>query len=149
MELERHHSQSQHQDRLTGIGAQNVTDRIIHPISGKTVAVDTFHVIPKTLLAWTKAHKISSAKDISWYLLNEERSLAKATAQDSGDARHNNYSLRILENALDWSLGLAVLRILALCQPGKIPKPFDLLATRSGAILVRYSSGRIKELIPA
>lgn len=126
-----------------------MSERIVHPISGKTVAVDTFPVVPKALLAWTKANKIRSAKDISWYLLGEQRSLAKAAAQENGDARHNNYGLRILENALDWSLGLAVLRILAACPTGKLPKPFDLLATRSGAILVRYSSGHIKELMPA
>ena len=126
-----------------------MSERITHPVSGKTVSVDTFPVVPKELLAWTKTHKIASAKDISWHLISEARSMAKMAAQDNGDARHNNYGLRIVENALDWSLGLAVLRVLAACRPGKIPKPFDLLATKSGAILIRSHSGSIRELMPA
>lgn len=129
-----------------------MSEKIIHPTTGKTVAVDVFAIVPKALLAWSAKTKPQSAKAISWHILSEAKSTARMARQMDGEGHHDNFALRTFENALDWSLGLAWLRMLTLFQqerPGKLPKPFDFLATRKGEILVRWQSGRIDEWMPA
>ena len=120
---------------------------MLPPNTGKKLTVDTYRVVPRELLAWTRTRRNCTAKHISLYLLGQERSLRKAEAQDGGDTRHNNYALRIFENALDWSLGLAVLKLLAAYPVGRLPRPFTLGATRKGSILVQFPSGKIIVLL--
>jgi hypothetical protein len=125
-----------------------MSEKVTHPTTGKTITVDVFPIVPKALLSWSATAKPQSAKAISWHILSEAKSVARMARQMDGEGQHDNYALRTFENALDWSLGLAWLHILTAYRgTGKLPKPFDLLATRTGAILMRYASGRIVEVL--
>lgn len=128
-----------------------MTQRIQHPTTGKMVAVDSFPVAPREVLTLLKAYPGSTAKDIGLWLLGEARSAARMRQEMSGEGRYDNYALRSFENALDWSLGIAVLRILQAYRDKyrRLPKPFELLATRPGAILARFSTGQVVEVLGA
>jgi hypothetical protein len=118
--------------------------KVPHPTDPtKTIACDVFHVVPRELLAWTKAHKSAGAKGIGLYLLGQARSLARAARED-GDSARSNYALRVFEEAYDWRLGLSVLRVLQVFSAKhKLPKPFDLCVPRTGPLFARFASGSV------
>jgi hypothetical protein len=119
-------------------------ERIVNPTTGRQLRVRSWHIDPKPFLAWTTAHQ-ATARDISWKLLSERASVAEMEATDGGDAAHSNFALHVFENALDWSLGLAVLQVFRACHArGKLPKPFDILTSQGGQIYWRGASGTIR-----
>lgn len=66
------------------------------------------------------------AQAISWYLLGQKADCISET--EYGDQKSNNLGLRILEDALDWSIGVRVSQFILACVKNfkKMPRPFTL-----------------------
>lgn len=88
------------------------------------------------LIERARARKLD-AHSLGWEMLSHRRSMARARRTDSGDCQRNNWGLNVLENALDWSLGLsAVRKMFALVEARKCPKSgaLNVYADRSGNV---------------
>lgn len=115
---------------------------IQNPDTQRTLRVVGWHVQPKEVLGWVKEGL--TAKDISWKFLNDRKVEKLMKSEEYGDCSSNNFALSVFENALDWSIGLCILRLIRGCVANKkIPKPFDLLVDRKGTCYAKLSSGRV------
>lgn len=120
------------------------TRTITNPKTGREVKVRAWRVEPRVVLAKLRSGEWSTARDISWGLLADPQAACLIERTDGGDSAENNFALNIFENALDWSLGLKVLTFIQACQRiGKMPKPFDVLATRQGHVFIATATGRV------
>jgi DNA helicase HerA-like ATPase len=116
---------------------------VINPSTGRENCVLCWKVNPREVLAQSKAGKIKTAKDLSWMLLSDDESIQVVDEEQHGDSSHNNFALSTFENALDWSLGLAILNIMRATPKGKILKPFEVAANRKGEVFIILSNGRV------
>ena len=122
------------------------TTTIQNPATKRNINVRVFdvenRVVSDALLAAHKDGKTMSAKDISWMLLNQQHSVAAMERTEGGDSAANNFALNVLENALDWSLGIAVLNFRkdARAVWGRVPRTYKVAAARNGDIFVGYES---------
>jgi len=121
--------------------------RLVNPKTGRESCAKAWTIEPKAILAELKNGTISSAKDISWRMLNEPESIETMEEEGSGDHAGNNFALAAFEHALDWTLGLTALafirRTLTQTNGKKIPKPFQVVAFRNGTVCILSASGKI------
>lgn len=95
-------------------------------------------VRPKELL-----DLLSDPQRLSWRLLGQVADIM--AEEEDGEDAESNLALAVIEEALDWRIGLAVRGLIrsAWQQYRKIPKPFILeIDRRSGDIWAVMSSGR-------
>jgi hypothetical protein len=117
---------------------------IQNPKTGRQLRIRAWQIEPRDVLAKFRAKQWKSAKDISWHLLSHQDSVEEMRETDAGDCARNNWSLSIVENALDWTLGLSVLNFIrGAVKQGKLPKPFHVGCSRSGDVFIVTSSGRV------
>lgn len=91
------------------------------------------HVNPKEIL---KA-KPKDVQEVSWMILEQRAGcIEKTMHKDSAPA---NIGLNILEEALDWRIGLAFVKLMKACPKGKIPKPFDM-TIKKNMIFAEFAS---------
>lgn len=86
---------------------------------------------------------LPDAQRLSWHLL--EQAADVMAEEEGGEDAESNLALAVVEQALDWRIGLAVLGLIrsAWQQYRKVPKPFTLeIDRRSGDIWAVMSSGR-------
>ena len=118
------------------------TITITNPETGRQNACRAWFVEPKKVLVDIKAG--ATAKQISWKLLSDDEAYGEMQATEDGDSARNNFALHIFENALDWGLGLAIIRLMVqAAKLGKRPKPFYILANRKGDIFYKFCNGKI------
>lgn len=82
----------------------------------------------------------ANAKDLFYYLLDTHSidSLEVMAETDAGDSARNNMSLAIIENALDWKIGIFVLQMnLACIRAGKAIKKTRIQFDSKGRIYNR------------
>lgn len=91
------------------------TMTITNPDTNKSVSVRVWDVDTKAALESIRADGV---KAFSWSLLSQKHSVRAMETTESGDSAANNFALNVLENALDWSLGLAVHRFIRDCLGG-------------------------------
>ena len=117
--------------------------QIVNPKTGRQVMVKVWRVNPSAIMEQMKAGTIKSAKDVSWMLLNDAESIQEMEDTQYGDAASNNFALSVFENALDWSLGIAVLQAMRTYQKQYrcLPGPFSVAATRSGKVFLITDDG--------
>ena len=121
--------------------------KILNPETNKEVSVVSLgEVNPKEVIA--KIKDGAGAKEISWMFLSRkssERAMAKSLG---GDCAENNFSLRIFEQALDWSIGVSVIGIIRNTYQlhKRIPKPFNLFVSRKGETFGKLQSGKTIKL---
>lgn len=110
------------------------TMTITHPTSRKEIKVRAWDIETKAASAQLRADGV---KAFSWSLLSQKHSLKAMEATEGGDSASNNFALNVLENALDWSLGLAVLNFLrdALAVK-KCPRTFRVAASKKGDVFI-------------
>jgi len=117
---------------------------ITNPKTNRTNSVKCWEIQPREAIA-----KLTTvgAKAYSWELLSEPEAVAEMESTSDGDSARSNFALSVLENALDWGLGLAVLHFIrASVQNKKMPKPFTLAVNSRGDIFV--ITGGSKTVIP-
>lgn len=110
------------------------TTRITNPKSGRQVAVKVFEVPYREALEILNE---GGARRLSWHLLDQPHSVAAMQATEYGDSAANKFALNVLENALDWSIGLKVIAFIqALPQMGRTtrPKTLRVAVTRGGDV---------------
>ena len=113
-------------------------------IQGKARKVYAWEINPRETYNAFKNGKLKSAKDLSWALLNDDKSLQVMDSQQYGDNAESNFALSVFENALDWTLGMVVVRFLEVfTSQKKLPKPFRVFCTRKGDVFIKTNSGRI------
>jgi len=111
--------------------------------NGRQIRVRAWTVEPREVLAGLKSGAIRGARDIGLALLGAKRSLATMAATEYGDSQRNNFAINAFENALDWSLGLAIFNLIrAAVADRKLPKPFQVAATSRGQVYAILASGR-------
>ena len=96
------------------------------------------HVDPKEIL---KAKPIDT-QAISWLILEQKAGCIEDTMSE--DAAPRNVGLRILEDALDWRIGLAFVRLMKAVPKGKMLKPFTMEVTRHGISAILPSGKAIQ-----
>ena len=115
---------------------------IRNPKTGRANRVKAWHINPRAVLDEIKAG--AEARDISWRLLSDDQSIQELQ-ETAYEEEGSNFGLSIFENALDWSLGLAVVRFIhAFLKYRKcLPAPFSVVATRKGDIFCVGKSGTV------
>lgn len=118
---------------------------IINPKTNRSNKAVAWKIEPRKIVDDLKAGKIKSAKDISWSLLNDDQSYELMEETQYGDSNRNNFALSVFENALDWGLGITVLNYITsvVKQHKAMPKPFEVIANRSGDVFIRTFSGKV------
>lgn len=110
------------------------TMTITNPATQKSVKVRVFDV--DTREAADVLAK-DGAKALSWMLLGQKHSVKAMEDSDGGDSAANNFALNVVENALDWSLGLAVNRFIRDALAAKrCPRAFKVGASRKGDVFI-------------
>lgn len=123
---------------------------IINPRTGRSNRVRAWDIDVKALWEQIKANQIQSARDVSVMLLNDDDSIQAMVDEEYGDSAECNFALSVFENALDFTLGMAVLWFFQVCcKAGKLPGPFSVVATRKGDIfIVGQKSGHVYDPYP-
>jgi hypothetical protein len=102
------------------------------------------NVVPVDVFAFLKAKPGRSARDVSFFLLDQ---VAGEEDFAEGESADDNLALRVIEEALDWSIGMKVLGLLqAYAKIGKRPKPFTLKVGRGGVMTATWPSGHTLNL---
>ena len=103
-------------------------------VKGRTVKAFTWTLDTKETVAYLKDH---SVKDLSWKMLSDKKAQAKAAREMGGESATTNFALSILENALDWSLGIAALRFIRDALTVKrCPRTFRVAVTSKGDVFI-------------
>ena len=121
--------------------------KILNPETNREISVVSLgEVQPKEILVKLKAG--AGTKEISWMFLSNKSSEKAIAKSLNGDSADNNFSLRIFEQALDWGIGISVLRVIrnTYKEYKKIPKPFGLFVSRKGYIFGKLQSGKVVKL---
>lgn len=117
--------------------------------NGKQIKVMTWDVNTDALYAKLKESRINgyvmTAKDISWLYLNDDQSVQYMENTQDGDSAGNNFPLRIFEQGLDWTIGLAIHGFIMAYkkQHGKRLKRFTLAIDRVGCAYILYGANVI------
>lgn len=120
------------------------TVTITNPKTNRSCKVQAWNIDPRDVVAKFRDGTYKSAKDLSWALLSDRKSVAKMGREEGGDSGANNFALRVFETGLDWSLGLRVLQLIESSARRKcIPKPFQVAANRKGDVFVITHSGQV------
>ena len=113
-------------------------------ITNRRNQVRAWPVNPRAVMAKLKSGEWQSAKDISFALLDDDESIQEMQNEEYGDSAQSNFALNIFENALDWTLGLAVINMLKACAAkGKWPKPFSVAVNRAGDVFIIGASEKV------
>ena len=103
-------------------------------VKGRTIKAFTWTLDTKETVAYLKDH---SVKDLSWKMLSDKKAQAKAAREMDGESATTNFALSILENALDWSLGLAAFRFIRDALAVKrCPRTFHVAVTNKGDVFI-------------
>jgi hypothetical protein len=97
-------------------------------------------VYPKEITEKIKSGEIKDARDVSWLILQQKWECIQDT--EHGDSANNNLGLKILEEALDWRIGLLVLNLMGRVSKGKRLKPFSLQIGKCGSLTGIFADGR-------
>jgi hypothetical protein len=114
---------------------------ITNPATNKTIGVRVFAV---ETAAAVRMLNTEGVKALSWSLLSQKHSVDAMERSEGGDTACNNFALSIFENALDWSLGLAVRNFITDARAVKrCPKAFKVGVSRKGDVfaLIPQKSG--------
>lgn len=116
----------------------STTSTITNPKTKRNVKVRVWTLKSQAIRDGFKDGTFKTAKDLSWALLNDKNSLQAMEREEGGDSASNNYALSVLEGALDWGLGLAVVRLFKdfVDIKRRVPETFKLAATRKGDVFV-------------
>lgn len=102
-----------------------------------------WRIDPRAVLERFRSGQYQSARDLSWSLIGDTETCQLMEETEAGDTAENNFALSVVEHALDWRLGLAVVNLIAAAaRERKMPKPFTLGVTRNGEIWYVLASGR-------
>ena len=104
-----------------------------------------FRVEPKRVLREAREQEIKDVRGFSLIIIDHNMELLRGT--DRGDCAENNAALQVVEDALDYRLGMAFINLMKSCPKGKLPKPFCLQSRLSG-IYATFSSGRTVKVLP-
>lgn len=117
---------------------------ITNPNTNRINKVYAWTVAPKTFWNDLKTGELTP-KQLSWKLLNDDQSIQVMDDSQYGDSACQNFALSVFENALDWSLGLAIVRYCnaMVSQRKTLPKPFTVMVTRKGDVFIKTFSGKI------
>lgn len=118
---------------------------ITNPKTGRQIKVKAWRVEPREVLAKFEAGEYKDARDLSWALLSDRQTERAMAASEYGDSQANNFALNVLENALDWGLGLKAITFIRQTVKGykKMPKPFEVAAARNGDVFIVTQSGAV------
>ena len=121
------------------------TKTITNPKTGRQCVVRCWEITPRAVLEKFKSKQWQTAKDVSYALLDDDASIQTMRAEDGGNRASNNFALSVFENALDWGLGLAVVRYIdsIIARYHKLPKPFEVVVNRAGDVFIVTATGRI------
>ena len=116
---------------------------IRNPRTGRINRVRAWQIAPRAVVDACKAG--ATARDISWSLLSDEQAYQEMKDTEYGDDGGSNFALGIFENALDFTLGMAVVWMIRLfiSQRQKLPAPFSVVATRKGDVFCVGISGTV------
>lgn len=117
---------------------------ITNPKTNRCNQVRAWPIDPQAVAAKFTNGEWQSAKDVSAALLNDDGSIQEMQDEEYGDCAATNFALSIFENALDWTLGIAVINMLKACAAkGKWPKPFSVAVNRAGDVFIIGASGKV------
>lgn len=115
-----------------------------NPKTGRVNRCRAWAINPRAVVDALKDEKLT-ARDISWSLLADEEAYQEMVKTAEGEDADSCFALNIFESALDFSLGLGVVRFIhAFLKYRKcMPAPFTVVATRKGDIFCVGKSGTV------
>jgi hypothetical protein len=124
---------------------------IVDPGTNQSVDVYSWPIAPRDILRKLRKKEIKGARDLSWELFNDEEShwALEEDMEAPGDSSETSFSLNIVENGLDWTLGLAVLQFIqAFVAEKKLPLPFEVACSCSGSgdVFIVTKSGKVLKM---
>ncbi len=122
---------------------------IVDPGSNQSIEVYSWPITPREILKKLREKEIKGPRDISWALLSDEESQVELEEdlEAPGDSSETSLSLNIIENALDWKLGLAVLGFIrASVAEKKLPLPFEVSCSNRGDVYIVTNSGKVLKM---
>ena len=126
-----------------------VIKTIVNPATNRSIDVYAWPIAPREIVDKLRTKEIKSARELSWRLLNDKEAgmEIEEDLEAPGDSSETSFALNIVENALDWTLGLAVLRFLRIfAAEKKLPHPFEVACSRSGDVFIITGSGRVLKM---
>jgi len=119
--------------------------KIVNPKSGRVNTVRAWEIQPREVLKQMKEGRISTARDLGLQLLSDREAIKTMEAEADGDTARTNFALAVIEQALDWRLGLAVIELIfaVLRQYRRLPKPFKVAVNRDGDVFILLPSGKV------
>lgn len=124
-------------------------ETVKNPVTGRDNRMKVWTIRGRTIVDALLSDNPPTAKDISWSLLSDDGCYEEMLATEYGDTSESNFALSIFEDALDWTLGLAVIGFVRDCiqEWKKYPKTFDVLVNHKGQVFIRYKSRGAPTLI--
>ncbi len=122
-----------------------MTYRILQTNTGRTRRLACWTITTEGVREAFKSGHCRTAKDLGWMLLSDKESTARLERDctKGDDIPGGNFALRTFEQALDWTLGLAVTRFIdSLARVKKVARTFSVGVDRRGEAYIILSSGR-------
>jgi len=122
---------------------------IKNPKTGRENRVKAWPVDVGKIRKLLRRGAIKTARDMGLHVLSDETTLEHIEETRNGEGAGSNFALNIVENALDWSIGFAVLAMVRWSiRKKKIPFPCHVATNRKGDVfLILQRQG--KEVIVA
>ncbi len=122
---------------------------IVNPETNQSIEVYSWSIILRDILKKLHEKEIKGARAISWALLSDEESQAhlEEDLEAPGDSSETSFALNIVENALDWRLGMAVLGFIkGFVAKKRLPLPFEVSCSNHGDVFIITKSGKVLKM---
>jgi hypothetical protein len=119
------------------------TTTITNPTTGRKNVIRVFPIATKEAVHIANEKGV---KALSWELLDQPESLDAMAAEMGGESARSNFALNVFESALDWGLGMTVVRYIkyySQLYPGKQPKEVRAAVNRKGDVFIIDKNNRI------
>jgi hypothetical protein len=126
-----------------------VIKTIVNPETNHSIEVYSWSIIPRDILKKLREKEIKGPRGISWALLSDEESQEQIEedVEAPGDSSETSFALLIVEHALDWRLGWAVLEFInAALAKKKLPLPFDVSCSNHGDVFIITKRGNVLKM---
>lgn len=127
------------------------TMTLTNPKTNRKMTARLFDVDNKAMTAFLVENQGTvSARDMGLKILSDAKTQRAMARTMGGESARTNLALNVLENALDWSLGLAVLKFRMDCRRAKkqVPEKFQVAASAKGDVFVVINNERGQHVLP-
>lgn len=118
-------------------------ETIVNPTTNRPNRMRVWTIRGRSIIDALLSENPPTAKDVSWSLLSDDGAYQELVETQDGDTSETNFALSIFEDALDWTLGLAVIGFIRDCvkEYKRYPRTFRVAVNHRGQVFILYRSG--------